>query len=589
MAAGGPRPAGFDVQPGEQAQNVAGHTFMPHACGMLHFTRPTSAPCHAIVVLASAVSFRIQHRETTRSLNAHFPGHDNCLLIIQNRRFKWLPQPVHLHSEPYPMNWKNKFLSVFGAVFKTPKFRNVFLGCLAIAILLPTYSTYHIMPLFSEQLMRNTENQAVHTARHIKSSILDHMPLITRDLMSADKTESFEEVIRDFEIRKLKIFSKDGAIIYSTQNSEIGEINQHTYFRDIVAKGGVYSKIVEKNHFSAEGKSQGADIAEVYVPIMKDATFLGALEIYYDITAEKQGLDKILTHSSRLLYSLSGLLFFFVVVMLFKASDSMIKKTLAEKKLHDVNHQLEQKVFAQNAEISITQKTSIEALATLAESYDQGTGSHLARIQEYVRLLLQQLEKSSPYAHYIRRKDHYSANIQLASILHDVGKIGVHRKILLKPGRLTKEEFDQVKTHTVVATKVLAKANDVFVNAFGKDSYLAFARDIALHHHEKWDGSGYPHGLAGNDIPLSARVVALADVYDALRSPRPYKPARSHAYSVAEICRDKGSHFDPHVVDAFLAQAEEFDAVAASFATASSAELSYERFDKSDTAAVPVP
>jgi response regulator RpfG family c-di-GMP phosphodiesterase len=485
------------------------------------------------------------------------------------------------------MNWKNKFLSVFGTVFKTPKLRNVFLGCLAIAVLLPTYSTYHILPLFSEQLMRNTENQAIHTARHIKSSILDNLPFITKDMMSSDIIESFEEIIQDFEIKKLKIFSKDGTIIYSTQNSELGEINQHTYFRNIVAKGGVYSKIVEKNQRSAEGKSQEVDIAEVYVPIMKDATFLGALEIYYDITAEKQGLDKILAYSSRLLYSLSGLLFFFVVVMLYKASDSMIKKMLAEKKLHEVNHQLEQKVFAQNAEISITQKTSIEALATLAENYDPNTGSHLARIQEYVRLLLQQLEKSSPYAPYLRRKDHYSANIQLASILHDIGKIGVHRKILLKPGRLTREEFEEVKTHTVVATKVLAKANDVFVKAFGKDSYLALARDIALHHHEKWDGSGYPHGLAGDDIPLSARVVALADVYDALRSPRPYKPARSHAYSVAEICRDKGSHFDPHVVDAFLAQAAEFDAVAASFATDSATDPPSEQCDKPSLVAVP--
>ncbi|MEZ4485655.1 MAG: HD domain-containing protein [Syntrophotaleaceae bacterium] len=186
---------------------------------------------------------------------------------------------------------------------------------------------------------------------------------------------------------------------------------------------------------------------------------LGALEIYYDITAEKQGLDKVLA-SSRLLYSLSGLLFCFAAIILYRASDSMMRRNLAERKLHDINHLLEQKVFAQHAEISITQKTAIEALATLAENYDQDTGSHLARIQEYVRLLLQQLEKSSPYARYMRQQDHYVANIQLASILHDIGKIAVHRKILLKPGRLTPEEFEEVKSHTVVATKVLAKANE---------------------------------------------------------------------------------------------------------------------------------
>lgn len=475
------------------------------------------------------------------------------------------------------MNGMHKIRSVIDNVFKTPKLRNLFWSCLAIAILLPAYSTYRIMPLFSEQLMRNTENQACHTANHLKSSLLGSPPVttaMTKGLLTAEKVHEITEIIHDFDIHKLKIFSSSGAIIHSTDDSEIGEINRRPYFWETVAKGRVYSKIVEKHQRSAEGKALKLDVAEVYVPIMQGAVFLGALEIYYDITAEKQGLDQALAHSSRLLYSLSGLLFVGVLIMLYKASDSMIKKGLAEKNLHDVNRLLEQKVFAQNAEIDITQRTSIEALATLAENYDQDTGSHLARIQEYVRLLLLQLEKSSPYASYIRQKDHYATNIQLASILHDIGKIAVPRNLLLKPGRLTREEFEAVKAHTVVATKVLAKANDVFVEAFGKDSYLALARDIALYHHEKWDGSGYPHGLAGEDIPLSARVVALADVYDALRSQRPYKPARSHAYSVAEICRDKGSHFDPHVVDAFLAQADEFDAVAASFSQDGLAESS---------------
>jgi len=485
------------------------------------------------------------------------------------------------------MNWNNKSHFVISNIFKTPKLRNVFWGCLAIAILLPTYSTYQIMPLFSEQLMRNTESQACRTATHIKSGIVGNSPVITQDLLSAARVDDINEIINDFDIQKLKIFSSDGAIIHSTQNAEIGEINRHSYFWNLVAKGRVYSKIVQKNESSAEGKTLKLDVAEVYVPIMQGATFLGALEIYYDITTAKQGLDKVLTHSSRLLYSLSGLLFVCVVVMLYKASDSMMKKTLADEKLHEANRLLEEKVFAQTAEIRVTQKTAIEALATLAENYDQDTGSHLARIQEYVGLLLHQLEKSSPYAHYMRQKDNYIANIQLASILHDIGKVAVDRRILLKPGRLTQDEFDQVKTHTVIATNVLAKANSVFVDAFGKDSYLAFARDIALHHHEKWDGSGYPNGLVGSDIPLSARVVALADVYDALRSLRPYKPARSHAFSVAEICRDKGSHFDPYVVDAFLALAQEFDAVAASFSQGSLTESCFEQSVNSDTVAIP--
>lgn len=463
----------------------------------------------------------------------------------------------------YDMSRKN--LQVVANVLRTPKLRNVLFGCLLIAILLPTYSTYYVMPLFSNLLMENTENEAGRTAAHLKTSFLRNAPNTPGDLLHNTRIEEINQTIQDFGIKKLKIFSSSGAIIYSTEKAEIGEINNHSYFLNVVAKGNVYSKIVKKNQTTAEGNVFKRDVAEVYVPIMDGAAFEGALEIYYDITESKQGLDKILTQSSRILYSLSCLLFVFVLIMIFKASESMVKMLLAEKKIQEVNNLLESKVFAQTAEIKVTQKTSIEALAILAENYDHDTGCHLARIQEYVGLLLRQLELSSSYAPYIRKKPNYVMNIQLASILHDIGKVAVDRNVLLKPARLTPEEFEKVKTHTVIAGEVLAKANNVFVDEFGKDSYLALARDIALFHHEKWDGRGYPYGLAGEDIPLSARVVALADVYDALRSTRPYKKARSHAFSVAEICRDKGTHFDPIVVEAFLVQADKFDAVAESF------------------------
>lgn len=473
-----------------------------------------------------------------------------------------------------------KVFQVVKNVLRTPTLRNVLFGCLLIAILLPTYSTYQIMPLFFNQLMQNTENEACRTAAHFKTSFLGHSPNISAELLDSIQIEELKQMGRDFGLEKLKIFSRTGTIIYSTENTEVGETNTHSYFWEIVAKGSVFSKIVEKNRATAEGQIFKRDVAEVYVPIMNNSSFEGALEIYYDITERKQGLDKILRHSSRILYSLSSLLFVFVLIMIFKASASIVKKLQAEKKLQEVNYLLEDKVFAQTSEIKVTQKTSIEALAVLAENFDHDTGSHLARIQEYVGLLLRQLESSSPYASYIRKKTDYANNIQLASILHDIGKVAVDRNVLLKPGRLTPEEFDEVKTHTVVAGNVLAKANNVFVDEFGKDSYLAFARDIALFHHEKWDGSGYPYGLVGENIPLSARVVALADVYDALRSKRPYKKARSHAFSIEEICREKGSHFDPHIVDAFLAQADEFDAVARSFSGEDSMLQSDARYEK---------
>ena len=123
---------------------------------------------------------------------------------------------------------------------------------------------------------------------------------------------------------------------------------------------------------------------------------------------------------------------------------------------------------------------------------------------------------------------------------------------------MTEQEFDIVKTHTTVAGEILARANQSFSSHFGKDSYLAFARDIALHHHEKWDGTGYPQQLKGKNIPLSARIVALADVYDALRSRRPYKEPWPHADALAEIIRCSGSQFDPELTDLFIANADRF-------------------------------
>jgi response regulator RpfG family c-di-GMP phosphodiesterase len=229
--------------------------------------------------------------------------------------------------------------------------------------------------------------------------------------------------------------------------------------------------------------------------------------------------------------------------------------------LTETNALLENKVFEQTREIRVTQKTSIEALAVLAEYYDHDTGAHLSRIQEYVVLLLSWLQEHSPYAAYIQGKKDYISSTAFASLLHDIGKVAIAKEILLKPGKLTREEFGAIQMHTQIAGQVLNRANQTFVEFFGKDSYLALARDIALFHHEKWNGEGYPSRLREEEIPLSARVVALADVYDALRSKRPYKEPKSHAWAKEEILKERGRHFDPWVVEAFLAQAAEFERI----------------------------
>jgi response regulator RpfG family c-di-GMP phosphodiesterase len=320
----------------------------------------------------------------------------------------------------------------------------------------------------------------------------------------------------------------------------------------------MYSKIVRKHGETLEHRVVGSDVDEVYVPIVRDGVFIGAFEIYYDITARKQILDALVSRSAFILYIIASSLLLSVILMLFKAGSAMLDRMHTEQKLQESNNRLEERVAEQTCELQVTQETSIEALSVLAEHHDAGTGEHLTRIQEYVVLLATWLKEHSPYAGYINSRPDYIVETELASLLHDIGKIAIPKEILLKPGKLTMEEFDLVKEHTRIAAEVLDKANKTFVKHFSKDSYLALARDIALYHHERWNGSGYPDGLKGEAIPLSARIVALADVYDALRSARPYKAPNTHKDAVQVIIGEKGQHFDPYVVEAFMAQVEKF-------------------------------
>jgi response regulator RpfG family c-di-GMP phosphodiesterase len=198
---------------------------------------------------------------------------------------------------------------------------------------------------------------------------------------------------------------------------------------------------------------------------------------------------------------------------------------------------------------------TIMGLAKLAEFRDKGTGRHLERICRYTRILAKELARKPAYRGYITPQ--YLDDISLSAILHDIGKVGVPDAILLKPDRLTSAEFEVVKNHCVLGGSVLEAAE----SQVRGESFLTIGKQIAYHHHEKWDGSGYPAGLSGETIPLSTRIVALADVYDALTSRRSYKKPYSHEEAVAIIVREKGCHFDPDVVEAFLAHEKEFNEI----------------------------
>ncbi|MGH8807815.1 MAG: HD-GYP domain-containing protein, partial [Noviherbaspirillum sp.] len=229
--------------------------------------------------------------------------------------------------------------------------------------------------------------------------------------------------------------------------------------------------------------------------------------------------------------------------------------------LQDQNAFLESEVNKRVRELAMIQDVTILAMASLAETRDNETGGHIRRTQHYVRRLALALRDHPRFASLLT--DDAIELIYKSAPLHDIGKVGIPDAILLKPGRLTAEEFEIMKTHTTLGRDAILAAEKQ-LNA--PDSFLRFAREIAYSHQEKWDGSGYPEGLAGDAIPVSARLMALADVYDALISKRVYKPAFPHEKAVAIIAEGRGKHFDPDMVDAFIAIADDFLDIAGRFA-----------------------
>ena len=216
---------------------------------------------------------------------------------------------------------------------------------------------------------------------------------------------------------------------------------------------------------------------------------------------------------------------------------------------------LEELVAAQVKEIADSQMSTIFALSKLAESRDSDTGEHLARVQRFCRLLAERLSQASPYKTHINAE--FIHDLSSASPLHDIGKVAIEDSVLLKPGRLTPEEFETMKTHTTIGAQTLEDVRSLYPG----NSFINMGILIARGHHEKWDGSGYPQGQAGEDIPLPARIMAVADVYDALRSKRCYKTSLTRAQSREIILSGSGRHFDPVLVEAFVQEEEQIEAI----------------------------
>ena len=229
--------------------------------------------------------------------------------------------------------------------------------------------------------------------------------------------------------------------------------------------------------------------------------------------------------------------------------------------LRDQNAYLESEVSRRTRDLAALQDVTILAMASLAETRDSDTGNHIRRTQHYVRAMAKKLQLHPRFGYFLT--DQTIDLLYKSAPLHDIGKVGIPDRILLKPGRFTPDEFEIMKTHTTLGRDAIVAAE----RQLGMEvDFLHHAKDIAYYHQEKWDGSGYPEGLSGDAIPISARLMAVADVYDALISRRVYKDGIPHEKAVSIIREGRGSHFDPDMVDAFLELEEDFRAIAARYA-----------------------
>jgi len=217
------------------------------------------------------------------------------------------------------------------------------------------------------------------------------------------------------------------------------------------------------------------------------------------------------------------------------------------------SHNLEQLVSKKTAEVTRTYESTLEVLATIIEYRNLESGTHIRRTTLLTEILIKRMLEHEKFKAALDKLN--IPSLIKASALHDIGKIGIPDGILLKPGKLTNDEFNMIKTHTSVGSHII---DSIAENLPDNDNYLKYAKDICHYHHERWDGNGYPTGLSGEDIPLSARIISLVDVYDALVSPRCYKDAFSHEIALGIISEGKGTQFDPDLADLIPDVAEAF-------------------------------
>lgn len=400
-------------------------------------------------------------------------------------------------------------------------------------------------------LSRSLTNQALAQHIDIYPKLVTSMVNIQPEILSFFQEEppaagnsvtavkSFNGLLTFGTVFRVKVWRLDNSIAWSNDTEIIGK-----RFADnddlAVAKGGqVHYEIALPHKSEHASEQEAARILEIYVPVKDGDRTLGVIELYEEATELFWRIERNNSIIWVLVLS-AGIAIYLLLFLVFLNAHR--RQRLSDERL------------------SRTQEVIIASLAYQAEIRDMETGRHLERTSAYVRLLAEVLQRQPPFRTYL--SDEYVDDLIKSSPLHDIGKVGIPDAILCKPGKLTPDEFAIMKKHCEYGGAILKMAEDKL--AFR--SFLTIAGQIALHHHERWDGTGYPHGLHGEQIPLSARIMALADVYDALRSERCYKKAFDHQQSRGIIVENQGTQFDPALVAAFLAQEQRFEQISITLA-----------------------
>ena len=366
------------------------------------------------------------------------------------------------------------------------------------------------------------------------------------------------------DFKKVHKYTKNLAVLYVEDDKQLRdetfEIFKDFFFQVDSAENGKDALELYTQYFQKHSFYYDLVITDINMSIMDGQTLIKKIDKIND----EQAIIVVSAYneSSRLIDLIQQGITNFVLkpitpLQLMDMLHRTCKGICAQKELRELTISLDNQVKIKEKEIFSTQRISIETISNMIEDYDDETGGHIRRIEKYSALLLNHLstQETNKYDPTLLRQTPF------ASLLHDIGKIMVPKDILTKPGKLDNDEFVIMKTHAKLGGDVLKRANENFKKEFGKDSYLKIASNIAMHHHERWDGSGYPDNLKGEEIPICARIVAIADVYDALVHKRVYKKAFTHERAVQIIKNEREIHFDPQLVDIFLDIHNEFEAI----------------------------